>query len=387
MSAAPAKPWRLWLALFGMVLPGGVLVTVSPLLNSAAMTARDLGPEQIGLIRTSEILLNACLALWLSTRLTKLSPRPLAMIGAALLVIGNLSGIPGAGFYDLLAARLIAGAGIGCMVAAAAATYAQLESPQRVAGALLPFWTVGSIIAALVSGAAAKHFAQLGVFGVLASVSALAFVIVAFAPPGRGHAAHAPAGGPAQRSPQQWLYIAAAAVLFFGSTGVWHFFARIGLSHGLQSDQIGGIIAAGSVASGLVGALAFFAKDTWVRVAAVIAIGLFGVATISVPIAPSALAFIAVYGVQSICYVVLTIFMPAAGVRLDRTGATNAAAGGVQNFCNAFAPATAGFMIANLGGSYAALSIICAACGLIAFVCFFLASVRLPAAGPQSGKV
>lgn len=380
MSGTAAKPWRLWLALFGMVLPAGVLVSVSPLLNSAAMSARDLGPEQIGLIRTCEILLNAGLTLWLSTRLTKVSPRPLALIGAVLLVIGNLAGIPGTGFYDLLAARLIAGAGIGCMAGAAAATYAQIASPQRVAGALLPFWTIASISAALISGQAAKHFAQLGVFGVLAAVAALAIIFVSFTPPGRGHAANAPVAAATARTPQQWLYIAAAAVLFFGSTGVWHFFARIGLSHGLASDQIGLIIAGGSLASGVVGALAYFAKDGLVRMAAVGAVAVFALATVSVPLAPSAVAFIAVYAVQSICYVVLTIFMPAAGVRLDRTGSTNAAASGAQTFCNAFAPATAGFLIAGLGGTFAALALICAVCGVIALTCLVLATRKLPAA-------
>jgi predicted MFS family arabinose efflux permease len=384
MTVSPARPWRLWLALFGMVLPGGVLVSVSPLLNSAAMSARDLGPEQIGLIRTAEILLNACLTLWLSTRLTKVSPRPLALIGASLLVIGNLAGIPGTGFYDLLAARLIAGAGIGCMAGAAAATYAQLASPQRVAGALLPFWTMASVAAALISGQAAKHYAQLGVFGVLAAVAMLAIFIVSFTPPGRGHAAHAPAAGGLRRTTAQWFYLAAAAVLFFGSTGVWHFFARIGLSHGLASDQIGLIIAGGSLASGVVGALAFFAKDGLVRIAALTSVGVFALATISVPLAPTAAAFIAVYAVQSICYVVLTIFTPAVGVRLDRTGSTNAAASGAQTFFNAFAPATAGYLIAGLGGSYAALALICAVCGAVAFACIVMATLKLPAANPSS---
>jgi len=379
MTDLPAKPWRLWLALFGMVLPGGVLVSVSPLLNSAAMSARDLGPEQIGLIRTAEILLNASLTLWLSTRLAHVSPRPLALIGAGLLVIGNLAGIPGAGFADLLAARLVAGAGIGCMAGAAAATYAQIASPQRVAGALLPFWTLASIAAALISGQAAKHFAQLGVFGVLAAVAALAIVFVSFTPPGRGHAAHAPAGAGLKRTPAQWLYIAAAAVLFFGSTGVWHFFARIGLSHGLASDQIGLIIAGGSLASGVVGAMAYFAKDALVRTVAVASFGVFALATISVPLAPTAAVFIAVYAVQSICYVVLTIFTPAVGVRLDRTGATNAAASGAQTFFNAFAPATAGFLIAGMGGSFAALALICAGCGAISVACIVMATLKLPA--------
>ncbi len=369
-QASPPR-WRLFAALFGLVLPVAVTVTVSPLMNSVAMDVRHIDSVQIGAIRTAEILLNASLALYLSTKLTTIVPRTLGLIGAALFLAGNLGGIPGTGLVDLLVARLVAGAGAACLGAAGAALYGQFKSPQRAGGMLLPAWTLASVIGALVAGAGAKVHSQTGVFGVLVAAAVIGLVFIACLPGGR---APAPAAAPALpiarslRSP----YVLGAGAIFFGSTALWHFFARVGLSHGLDPEQISQIIASASILSGVLGFIAAFVRDRWVRYGMLAAVAIYGAASTTVAWSPTALVYLAAYGVQSVAYVFATILMPAVGIRLDRTGATNTAAGGVQTMVNALAPVTAGVLVQ--GGSFLPLGAMCAGATLIAFVLLLIAS-------------
>jgi predicted MFS family arabinose efflux permease len=370
------KRWRLWAALFGAVLPGAMLVTASPLLNAVSMQLRDLDPLQIGLIRTSEILLNASLTIYLSTQLARLSPREVGLIGALLTLVGNLAALPGDGFWDLWVARLIAGAGMGCLAAAGAAIYARIESPQRVAGVLLIPWTMGSVIAALVAGQAAKAGAPIGVFGVLAAAGAVAALALMAAP----NAPLAKPAAPLQTAGLSQLFATlgnpfaiGVMVMYFGSTASWHFFAGMGAAQGIAPNQIGGLIAVVGVAGAIVTGLgAVLMRDAWVRRAALAAIGAFALATITLPIAGSAVLFVAAYALQSMSYVLTSVMLPALGLRLERTGALNAASQGLQAFANAFAPAIGGLLV--LGGAYWPLSFLNAACTLFAFAAIYLAT-------------
>ncbi len=380
MTEPGAVPrWRLFAALFGLVLAPAVTVTVSPLLNSVAMDVRGLEPVEIGAIRTAEILLNATLALWLSTRLTLIAPRTLGLLGAALFLIGNAAGIPGTGLWDLAAARLVAGAGTACLAAAGASLYAQFASPQRASGMLVIPWTAASVAAALIAGAGAQAHSQTAVFGVLAVAAAIAAGFIALMP---GGPAPAHASGPhlpiakSLRSP----YVLGAGCLFFGSTAVWHFFARIGLSHGLEASEISQIIAAASVLAGLLGAGAMLVRDRWVRVGLLVSVAAYGVVSTTVAWSPTALIYLAAYGLQAVTYVFLTILAPTMGVRIDRTGATNTAANGVTTLLNATAPAIAGALVQ--GGSFLPLGVMCLMSAGSAFVLLAIATRRVAAPAP-----
>ncbi len=371
-TQAPAPRWRLYAALFGLVLPVAVTVTVSPLLNSVAMDVRGLDTAQIGAIRTAEILLNASLALYLSTKLTTIVPRTLGLIGAALFLAGNLGAIPGTGLVDLVIARLVAGAGAACLGAAGAALYGQFASPQRASGMLVPAWTLASVTAVLIAGAGAKAHMQTGVFGVLAAAAAIAMVFIAFMPGGRAPAHVAAPALPIAKSLRS-PYVLGAGILFFGSTALWHFFVAVGLSHDLDAEQISKIIAAASVLSGVLGVLAVLVRDRWVRIGMLVAVAIYGIVCTTVAWSPGAVVYLAAYGVQSVAYVFVSILMPTVGIRLDRTGATNTAATGVMTMVNALAPVTGGTLV-KATGSFASLGAMCAGAGLLAFVLLFIAS-------------
>lgn len=377
-TVAPAGParWRLYAALFGLVLPVAVTVTVSPLMNSVAMDVRHIDSVAIGAVRTAEILLNATLALYLSTRLTTIVPRTLGLIGAGLFVLGNLGGIPGHGLADLAVARLAAGAGAACLGAAGAALYGQFASPQRASGMLVAPWTLASVIAALVAGAGAKAHSQTGVFGVLVAVGVIGLFFTAFMPGGRAPAHAAAPALPISRSLRS-PYVLGIGCMFFGSTALWHFFARVGLSHGLDGDQVGKLIAAASVLSGVFGVVAVLVRDRWVRIAMLVSVALYGIMSASVAWSQSALMYTAAYGAQSVFYVLATILMPVVGIRLDRTGATNTAANGVTTFVNALAPIVAGYLVK--GSSFLPLGAMCAVSGTLAFL-FLFAAARSPLA-------
>lgn len=367
--------WRLWIALFGAVLPTSALVAVSPLLNATAMAARDLDTGEIGLIRTSEILTNAIFTLALSTQLTTMSPRLIALFGLTLYVVGCGLAIPGDGFWDLLGARVLSGAGLGCVVAAGAAFYAQLVSPQRVAGALLIPWTAASVICALTAGRAAENGSQLGLFGILAATGLVAILAVAFAPAGK---AIFPGGRPKPMPIAQAIrhpYALAVMVLFFGSTASWHYFAKVGMAHGLAQSQIGIIIASVGVLGAIVTAIgAIMMRDGMVRVIVLCALICFASAATTVPISTGETLFIVAYALQSASYVLIAVALPAVGLKLDNTGSLNASAQGMQTFANAFAPATGGYLLLQTGGGFWPLSVLCAICGVITIGLFAFAT-------------
>jgi predicted MFS family arabinose efflux permease len=383
-DAAPAK-WRLFAALFGLVLPVAVTVSVSPLLNSVAMDLRGLDSVQIGAVRTAEILLNACLALYLSTKLTILVPRTLGLTGAGLFLAGSLGGLVGTGLVDLAIARLIAGAGAACLGAAGAALYGQFSSPQRASGMLVAPWTMASVAAVLVAGDSAKAHSQTGVFGVLAVAAVIGAVFIACMPGGRSPAHAAAPALPILKSLRS-PYVLGAGCVFFGSTALWHFFARVGMSHGLEPDQVSKIIATASVLSGVLGAIAILVRDRWVRNAMLAAVAIYAVMSTTVALSPTALIYLAAYGVQSVAYIFVSILMPTVGIRLDRTGATNTAANGVTTMANAMAPLTAGVLVQ--GGSFLPLGAMCAGAGVLAFTLLFIASrspqARAPAPAPAA---
>lgn len=377
MSEAAAKGrWRLFMALFGIVLPGAVTVSLSPLLNAVAMDVRHLSTVEIGAIRTGEILLNGLLALFLSTRLTRIEPRLLGFLGAGLVTLGSLAAIPGTLLWELAAARLVSGAGGACLAAAGAALYGQFASPQRASGALIGPWTIASVAGAIIAGEGAKAHSQTGVFGVLAIAATLAFACILFMP--RGPApAHAQAPPLPLRESLRRPYVIGVGILFFGSTGLWAFFTRLGQGLGLDQGQSGQIIAMGSVLSGLLGVAAVLVRDRWVRIGMLVSVALFATANTTLAFAPSAGVYLFAYAVQSVAYVFATILMPVVGIRLDRTGASNTAATGLLTFLNAFAPLTAGYLVRD--GSFVPLGFMCGLSGLLALTFLFIAS-RSPAA-------
>lgn len=374
---------RLGLAVFGLTVCSSATVAVSPFINGALMDQRmidgvRLNDLQAGMIRTAEILTFATLTIFISARIRTFEPRTLGLFGVSMILIGNLAAIPGAGVWDVVAARMCHALGGACAMSAASALLVRAPHPQRVSGALvIPVLILSMLAVIMASRLATAGQSQLGAFGAIGAVAVVALVLVFFfAPKGRSSATDQPAFSSmlgALKSP----YVIGCAVVFFGSTAVWQSFRMIGQTHGLNPTAVGDIIIAVQLGGMLIGASMAFVKADWLRPALLTTLIIYGAATTLTPLAPDSLLFIVSYTALSFSYLCLTVLIAAVGARLDRTGGLNAAGLGWQALINATAPYVGGAIVTTSGG-YTALFILCLIATSIAVPAFFLATRRLP---------
>ncbi|KAF0174523.1 MAG: MFS transporter [Hyphomonadaceae bacterium] len=380
MADQTATPpvWRLWLAILGLAIPVYATITLSPLMNGAAMDTLHINEFQIGLVRTCEVAINATLTIWLALRLGRLKPQYLGVAGGLLMLAGNLTVGFGDSVATLVAGRLAAGAGAALSATAGSAIIARMASPHRISASLAIPITTCSVLAAVVGGRASQAMGLTGV-GLTLSVLCVVGLALALLAPRTPFAKETPTPRMTQmaallRNP----YVLASAITFVGSTAVWSFFERKGLSLGLTQTNVGDLIASSSIAGGLLGTLAIFARDAHVRVAAVIAVVIFGIGHAMQAIAPNVTAFAAGAFVTATTFSYIATFTTAIGVRLDRTGGLNAAGNGWASFFNAFAPAIGGALI--MTGSFLAIAVLCIACMIATAILLWISARNLPSA-------
>jgi MFS family permease len=378
LSPQRRSMWRLWLALLGLSIPIYATITLSPLMNGAAIDSLNINAFQIGLVRSCEVAVNATLTIWLSLRLGRLKPQTLGLAGGALMLAGNLAVGLGDSVATLVIGRLAAGAGAAFMATAGSATIARLASPHRISASLAIPITTCSVLAAVVGGRASEAQGLTGVGLTLAALCVVGLLLATLAPR-TAFAKDTPTPRLTQmagllRNP----YVLGSALTFIGSTAVWSFFEHKGVSLGLEKSQIGDLIAMSSVVGGLLGTLALFARDAHVRIAAVLAIIVFGIGQATQAIAPSALILAAAAVATSTMFSFVQTFTMTIGVRLDRTGGLNAAGNGWASFFNAFAPALGGALI--MTGSFAGIAVLCIVCMAATASLMWIAARNLPSA-------
>ncbi|GEM_PF-1963355 len=380
MAEQPAQPpaWRLWLSILGLAIPVYATITLSPLMNGAAIDTLHINEFQIGLIRTCEVAINAGLTIWLALRLGRMKPQQLGLIGGVLMLVGNMAVGFGDSVVTLIAGRLAAGAGAALMATAAGATIARMASPHRVSASLAIPITICSVAAVTIGGRAVEAQGLTGVGLVLSVLCVIGLALSLLAP----RTAFAPAAHIPPLTHMVGLlrnpYVLGSALSFIGSTAVWSFFERKGVSLGLSQSQIGDLIGLSSIAGGILGTLAIFARDAQVRVAAVIAIIVFGIGHAAQALAPTVALYAAGAFVTAATFSYIQSFTGAIGVRLDRTGGLNAAGNGWASFFNAFAPAIGGALI--MTGSFAPIALLCIACMIATTVLMWIAARNLPSA-------
>lgn len=377
-QTATPPAWRLWLAILGLGIPIYATITLSPLMNGAAIDTLGVNELEIGLIRTCEVAINAGLTIWLALRLGRMKPQLLGLAGACLMLTGNLALAFGDSVASLVVGRLAAGAGAAFMATAGSATIARMASPHRISASLAIPITICSVTAVVIGGRAVEAQGLTGVGIVLSVLSVIGLLLALLAP----RNAYAPQLDPPRMTQMVGLlrnpYVLGSALTFIGSTAVWSFFERKGVSLGLTQSQIGDLIGLSSITGGVLGAFAMLARDAHVRVAAVIALVVFGFGHATQAIAPTVAFYAAGAFITAATFSYIQTFTGAIGVRLDRTGGLNAAGNGWASFFNAFAPTIGGALV--MTGSFAGLAVLCLACMVATSVLMWKAAHNLPSA-------
>lgn len=357
-----------WTALLGLSIPLYATITLSPLLNGAAMDRLGLDSLEIGGIRTLEVLANALLTIGLAPRLARFEAKRLGLLGAGAMTLAGIASALAAAPAWLLAARVLAGIGAGLCQCALAVLMAETRSPQKVGGSLMAPITAFAIATALIGGRLTQSHGQQGAFLCLAVACAIGFALAFAGPrsPAETRTARdsaAPGNSPntslgALRSP----YVLAAALVFFGSTATWAFFERKGRSLGMEAGDISNVIAGALVCAGVFASLSMLVPNRWVKAFGIGAIAIFAAGAAATALSASALVFTIAYIVQTIAYAWTQNLLTAIGVRIDPGGGLAAAGRGWQTLVNSTAPALGGALV--LWGGFHPLAALSAAAGI-----------------------
>jgi MFS transporter, DHA1 family, inner membrane transport protein len=233
-------------ALTIMVVPGFVM-----LVGGQA----SLDDSQVGYVASWDINASAA-AIGVATFLiARWSWRRLALLGLALIVVGNVLTAENHTYTAIVAARLCAGLGEGLAIAVAFAALGSATNPDRAFGIYLVFGLAASAAILAVLPALEHRFGSPALFEAMAVVTLLSMVLLRWLPRG-SNAPSAQAEGVIPFS----KYLACAGLIgvflyFIAQGAVWSYFERIGAASGVDPSLIGGAMGASSFA-GVGGALA-----------------------------------------------------------------------------------------------------------------------------------
>jgi MFS family permease len=357
-----------WIALLGLSIPLYATITLSPLLNGAAMDRLEIDSLEIGGIRTFEILTNAVLTISLAPRLARFEAKRLGLIGAGAMALAGLASALADAPASLLGARILAGAGAGLCQCALAILMAETRSPQKVGGSLLAPITAFAIATALIGGRVTQAFGHHGAFLCLATACSIGFFLAYAGPRSAAGARTAPANAAVIAAPATSLgalrspYVLAAALVFLGSSATWTFFERKGRSLGMETADISNVIAAALVCAGIFASLSMLVRDRWVRAFTIGAVAIFAASAAATALSNSAVIFAGAYIIQTIAYAWTQNLLTAMGVRIDPSGGLAAAGRGWQTLVNSAAPALGGALV--LLGGFHPLAALCAVAGI-----------------------
>ena len=308
----------------GMFL--GVLSANSlPLLVGALLDGLAINNAQAGALGTLELLAVAGATFALASKAGRISCARLAIVGTVIAIAGQLISTLTSSFYLLLIARVVVGAGLGCAYAAAAMAAASTRNPDRAIG-YGNTTALGAV--ALYLPVLAIIIFRFGYQGAYVGLGILCFILIPLLRwlryDGESHLSAETDSGPAVLP----LTALLASIAFFNvaAGAIWGFSERMGVQAGLTVDQIGLIIAAGTI-SGIIGsALGGWLGDRWGRsIPVMISLLIAGLAYFVLAGAADGVTYIVGINLYWITYMFLFPLFIGAGAALDNDNSGRAA--------------------------------------------------------------
>jgi predicted MFS family arabinose efflux permease len=367
-AAVRRNSLRLLVGIFGLQFFQSWPINVAPLLNGSLIDSIGLTVAQAGLVATSELVAFAFALIFAARLVDLLSLRTIGLIGLGLAASANLASIGQTVFPVLCAVRGLAGLGGGIAVMAGTAALASAYRVDRVAA--LQFAMIALVIAFALVGASelSARFGAAGLFQLCALVCGIASAFVAFLPGDTGHSSEEPALRLGLLATVSSPIVIASTASLAGSTAVWAFAERVGLSVGLTVQQVGFALAVTAL-PGILGGIAAFVVTRPGRelTLTIVGVSCFGASAVLVALAQTPFAFVLGLIVLTFFFVFTQPFITALAIAADRSGRLAAAMLGWTALGSAAAPALAGQVIASQ--SLASVAWIPAITTVIALAC------------------
>src|SRR5680860_324282 len=326
-----------------------------PFLIGTTMVSLNLNEASVGLIYSLEFLTTALSSLIVAPKIGKIKRKNLALIGASIVVFGNLASAWWCSYEFLLVIRPLTGIGAGLALACGNATIANAKNPAKIAGMMNVLFAGMLLLLMLFLPLLIVHWGIQGVFLGLVAVT-LIFLVMLMQMPQRAITNHF-ALNPTKTNNNVVFSIAGIAIfaVFFMYTlrdsMAWGFVERIGIEVGYTTSEMGGLLSLQAFI-GLLGPMivALIGFKFGVKLPLLFGLTFAGLTTFAIflSVNTSSLFEVAVLCFSGSYFFGIS-YLTAYAATLDLDGRIVAASGSAMVFGVAVGPALSGYLI-NTGG-------------------------------------
>ncbi len=338
-----------------------------PFLIGTTMVSLNLNEASVGLIYSLEFLTTALSSLIVAPKIGKIKRKNLALIGASIVVFGNLASAWWCSYEFLLVIRPLTGIGAGLALACGNATIANAKNPAKIAGMMNVLFAGMLLLLMLFLPLLIVHWGIQGVFLGLVAVT-LIFLVMLMQMPQRASTNHF-ALNPTKTNNNVVFSIAGIAIfaVFFMYTlrdsMAWGFVERIGIEVGYTTSEMGGLLSLQAFI-GLLGPMivALIGFKFGVKLPLLFGLTFAGLTTFAIflSVNTSSLFEVAVLCFSGSYFFGIS-YLTAYAATLDLDGRIVAASGSAMVFGVAVGPALSGYLINNGGyamGAWATLALV-----------------------------
>ncbi len=218
-----------------------------PFLMGSTMESLDLSESNAGILYSLEFITAAISSLILAPRTGRIKRKNIALIGASIVVLGNLVSALWCSFEFLLIVRPLIGIGAGLALACGNATISNAKSPARIAGMMNIMFAGMLLLLMLFLPQLSVPWGVQGVFLGLAGVTLIFLVMLLQMPQ---HAKTNDLGFSSNKMNRKVIFSPAGIAIFIvfllftlRDSMVWGFAERIGIEVGYTTAEVGGILS------------------------------------------------------------------------------------------------------------------------------------------------
>ncbi|MEV5811057.1 MFS transporter [Streptomyces mutabilis] len=328
--------------------------TLMPVLLPGMAHRYGLSSTGTGIVATLQLVMTALVTLALMPRVARPGRARIARAGLLAAAAGFALAAVAPDFTILVAANVVAGAGLGAVNAAAMAAIAATDDSDRASSISM----VGAIVVAAVLVTALPEAEALwgdgAQFAILAGCCTASLWFLRALP---DPAEKLQEAATLVRVPLSFLL--AVALLGAFDQGAWSYSATLGEEYnGMSPGAVGTVLAIASLASLAGVGLCHLSLRKGTRLTAVaVFLVAGGLAKLAIAVIPSPTAFAAAAVVWQICFMGLVVAVLSVAAAVDRTGRWVAGAGGALAIGTGLGPAPSGWVLDTWGAPAFGLAI------------------------------
>jgi hypothetical protein len=233
----------------------------------------QFSPLQMGAWSMVEMLAYAAAMFLIAPKVSRVSPRRLALIAGGLVAIAQILSAGLSSYALLLFTRIGTGIGFGLANTALNLAAGRTSHPARAISAGIALQTLLYALINIVLPMVGARYGVAGMFCALAALSAVFTLLVGALPSTPTVGRHAPNVPPVPLGADGWRVLAAMALFTFGSLAIWPFIERAAHAIGLSAVSYGRIQSIATIAS-MLGNVALAAVNARIRGTALLILAL-----------------------------------------------------------------------------------------------------------------